>query len=82
MAEAKQAKRRLTIHPGQVSLVFRIELAESFFKIISKNVSNLPTCDQSMISEFLCKMKSAIDTGKRLDAKQSAINQGEFLKTK
>lgn len=70
------AKRRLTIYPGQVSLVFNIRHAEEFLQIFKENLPLISEKDRSTAKRFLSKMESSIETGKRLSAKQSAIARG------
>jgi hypothetical protein len=73
-----QVRRRLTIYPGQVSMVLNIVHAEEFLWAFSDCVDNLPLKHRSMAKNFLNKLKSAIETGKRLNCKQSATDKGNI----
>lgn len=69
------AKRRLSIYPGQVSLVLNIRHAEEFHSIFTANLPNIPHSHRHTVERFLRKVQSAISTGKRLNQKQSALDE-------
>ena len=69
-------KRRLTIYPGQISMVFNVEHAEEFHAVFTANLKSLPLSQRPVVERFLYKISKAIETGKRLSAKQSAVQRG------
>jgi len=71
----KQAIRRLTIYPGQISMVFQLRHAEKFFAAFMSAIPNLPDSSKDTVIEFLGKMESAICTGRRLCDKQSTLDK-------
>jgi hypothetical protein len=76
---SREVKRRLTIYPGQVSMVFTLTHAEEFLMVLMANLPNISDLNQRGIAKnFLEKMESAINTGRKLTAKQSAMARGNF----
>jgi hypothetical protein len=69
-------KRRLTIYPSQVSLVFNLRQAEQFYYIFTHNLDKVHETERPVVQAFLDKMQNCIITGKRL-AKKSLITAKE-----
>lgn len=72
-----EAKRRLTVFPGEVSMVFYIGYAEALHKTLSDSLENITDpAGRAKVTVFLSKLSKAIVTGNTLKAKQSAIARG------
>jgi hypothetical protein len=71
----KAAKRRLSVYPGQVSLVLNFKHAQEFHAIFTDLLVLIPDIEKrSIASRFLSKVESAITTGKRLNEKKSLLD--------
>jgi len=53
-------------------MVFNMRHAQEFFESITNGIESIPEKDRGTTRRFLAKMKSAIETGERLNEKQSA----------
>lgn len=73
-----EARRRLNIYPGQVSMVMNLKQAQEFFEVFNSHIQSPCLCeeDKSKVKKFLCKVESAIETGLRLSSKQSISAKG------
>lgn len=70
----EKAFRRLTIYPGQISMVFNLGHSEEFYGIMKEMIPKIEDYGKRRTAErFLAKVESAIITGKTLTAKQSAM---------
>ena len=73
----KKATRRLTIYPGQISLVFYLQTSENFHSILKETLPDITDSRRrKTVERFLDKMESAIATGKKLIEKESALARG------
>lgn len=70
-----EAKRRLTVYPGQVSMVFKITYTEKLLLVFKQHLSYIPDQHRPIVAHFLEAMESAIATGKRLSFKQSTLSK-------
>lgn len=70
----KKAIRRLTIYPGQISMVFNLSSAEEFHDILRITLPEIQDpMRRTTVECFLDKMERAITTGKNLKDKKSAL---------
>ena len=72
-----EAKRRLTIYPGQISMVINVAHAQEFLETLKCSIEAVPKSQRQMVERFLFKLESAIETGKRLSRKQSDLSKKE-----
>jgi hypothetical protein len=71
-------KRRLTVYPGQVSMVLNMNDAEQFLKSLESSLESTPNQLRPAADRFLFVLKNSIATGHRLRAKQSATDHGNI----
>jgi len=70
-AKKARAKRRLTVYPGEVSVVLGMGTAR-------KVREALASCTIPEIRYLVARLDSALATAERLASQQSAIDRGNF----